>query len=282
MSTVSRRRTHKRESHKHVHWPRQFDVFGVRLSEVTPPQAAEVVIAAAQRGDSAVVSCHAVHALITTSDEPELRRMARSFEMITPDGQPVRWAMNLLHGTRLKEPVTGRSLTHAVCTLAADKGVPIYLYGSTPQVIEALEVNLVEQYPGLIVAGAESPPFRPLTSEEDDELVRRVNSSGAKIMLIGLGFPKQDRFAGEHRDRLQVVQLCVGAVFDFYAGNKRTAPRWMQRWGLEWVFRLIEEPRRLWRRYLSTNSTYLMKLGRAWLFRKRLTELSDAEVETQS
>jgi N-acetylglucosaminyldiphosphoundecaprenol N-acetyl-beta-D-mannosaminyltransferase len=281
MSSTSTRQTRFDDGQPSVPWPRQVDVFGVRLSEVTPQQAADVVIAAAERNASAVVSCHAVHALVTTSDQPELRRMARSFEMITPDGQPVRWAINLLYGTRLKEPVTGRSLTHAVCTLAAEKGVPIYLYGSTPQVIAALEVNLCEQYPGLIIAGAESPPFRPLTADEDDELVRRINASGAKIVLVGLGFPKQDRFAAEHRHRLDVVQLCVGAVFDFYAGNKRTAPRWMQRWGLEWLFRLIEEPRRLWRRYLTTNTAFLLKLGRAWLFHEHLAEPGDMEVEAQ-
>ena len=113
------------------------------------------------------------------------------------------------------------------------------------------------------IAGAESPPFRPLTAAEDDALVERINGSGARIVLVGLGCPKQDHFAYEHRDRLEAVQLCVGAVFDFYAGHKSVAPEWMQRYGLEWLHRLASEPRRLWRRYLTTNSIYLYKLATA-------------------
>ena len=227
------------------------------------------MIAAARLGVSAVVSCHSVHAIVTASGDPQLRRIVQTFDMVTPDGQPVRWALNLLYGAKLKEPVTGRALTWAVCDLAAEEGVPIYLYGSTPEVIDALEGNLLRQFPGIKIAGAESPPFRPLSAAEDDELVRRINASGARIVFVGLGCPKQDTFAFEHRDRIAAVQVCVGAVFDFYAGHKNVAPAWMQRHGLEWLFRLIQEPRRLWRRYLTTNSIFLFKLAAALVRRNR-------------
>jgi exopolysaccharide biosynthesis WecB/TagA/CpsF family protein len=182
------------------------------------------------------------------------------FAIITPDGQPVRWALNWLHKTRLKDTVQGYELMLALCERASRQGVSIYLYGSSPATLAALEANLREAFPELEIAGAESPPFRPLTPEEDAEMVARVNVSGAGLMFLGLGCPKQDYFAGEHADRIVPVQLCVGAAFDFLAGTKPPAPVWMQRRGLAWVFRLYQEPKRLWKRYFVTNSIYLKKL----------------------
>jgi exopolysaccharide biosynthesis WecB/TagA/CpsF family protein len=183
--------------------------------------------------------------------------------MVAPDGQPVRWALNLLHAARLKDRVYGPELTLRLCAQAAREGVPIYLYGGSPSVIEMLATHLLETYPELIIAGKESPPFRPLTVEESLQVDERINESGAGLVFIGLGCPKQDWFAAEHRDRLQAVQVCVGAAFDFHAGVKSTAPGWMQRNGLEWLFRLLSEPQRLWKRYLVTNTIYLLELLKA-------------------
>jgi N-acetylglucosaminyldiphosphoundecaprenol N-acetyl-beta-D-mannosaminyltransferase len=143
--------------------------------------------------------------------------------------------------------------------------VPVYFYGgSCRDVLEDLSRNLRGRCPGLIVAGAESPPFRALSDEEDAAMVERINDSGAGLVFIGLGCPKQDHFAFDHRERLQAVQVCVGAAFDFHAGRKKMAPAWMQRRGLEWLYRLCQEPRRLWRRYLVTNSLFVQKLLRQW------------------
>lgn len=142
---------------------------------------------------------------------------------------------------------------------AAYDAIPIYLYGSSPEVIELLQQKLSARFPALPIAGAESPPFRALTPEEDDAVVRRINDSGAGIVFIGLGCPKQDHFAADHADRIRAVQVCVGAAFDFHAGAKPMAPRWMQRHGLEWLYRLSREPRRLWRRYLETNLIFVAK-----------------------
>jgi exopolysaccharide biosynthesis WecB/TagA/CpsF family protein len=147
--------------------------------------------------------------------------------------------------------------------------VPVYLYGGTPDTVKKLRENLRAQFEGLQIAGCESPPFRPLTAEEDEDVVRRINDSGAGVVFIGLGCPKQDEFAYAHRTRIRAVQVCVGAAFDFHAGVKSMAPAWMQRFGLEWFYRLIQEPRRLWRRYLVTNTIFLAKLGCA-LWRIRL------------
>ncbi|PHS17454.1 MAG: glycosyl transferase [Blastopirellula sp.] len=246
-------------------WPRKVDLFGIGYSPTSYEEATDSIIAAATLNRSGVVSCHAVHALISASTDPDLGRMINQFEMVTPDGQPVRWAMNLLHATNLKERVYGPELTVRICQRAAETGVPIYLYGGSPEVVETLQVNLRDRYPGLIIAGYESPPYRALTPEEDQEVVDRINQSGAGIVFIGLGCPKQDVFAFEHRNQIKAVQICVGAAFDFHADTLPMAPKWMQQSGLEWLFRLIQEPKRLWKRYLITNSIYLGKLFLALL-----------------
>jgi exopolysaccharide biosynthesis WecB/TagA/CpsF family protein len=139
--------------------------------------------------------------------------------------------------------------------------VSVYLYGGSPAVTEKLRRNLLDRLPGLEIAGYEAPPFRPLTPQEDDQVIQRINESGAGIVFIGLGCPKQDLFAYEHRERIRAVQVCVGAAFDFHAGVKPMAPGWMQRRGLEWLYRLLQEPRRLWRRYLVANTVFLAKLA---------------------
>jgi exopolysaccharide biosynthesis WecB/TagA/CpsF family protein len=212
---------------------------------------------------------HAVHAIVTASRDPALRAAVNTFQIVATDGQPVRWALNLLHGAGLRERVYGPELMLRICARAAAEGVPIYLYGSSPQVIESLKRTLPSKYPGLQIAGAESPPFRALSPEEEDETIGRINASGAGIFFVGLGYPKQDYFAYRFRDRIKAVQVCVGAAFDFHAGVKKMAPAWMQQSGLEWLFRLSQEPRRLWRRYLITNTVFVMKLLAAMTHRPK-------------
>ena len=257
------RETDKRRRETTCDWPRKVDVFGVQISVTDYDELVACILDSAIAGEPAVVSLFAVHAVITASDDPDLRRKVNTFQAIGPDGQPVRWAMNWLHKTKLLDRVYGPETTLRICKAAAEEEVPIYLYGSTPSVLESLSSNLISSYPKLQIAGCESPPFRKLTEQESDELVDRVHNSGAKIFFIGLGCPKQDHFAFEFAHRLNCVQVAVGAAFDFHAGTKSTAPAWMQKRGLEWVFRLAAEPRRLWKRYLVTNSVYVFKLIRA-------------------
>ena len=195
-----------------------------------------------------------------------MKERLNSFEIVAPDGQPVRWALNWLHRAKLADRVYGPELMLRLCERAAKEDVSIYLYGgASDEILRDLKTNLLQKYPNLVIAGAESPPFRHLTAEEDDAVVKRINESGAGIVFIGLGCPKQDHFAFEHRDRLQSVQACVGAAFDFHAGRTSMAPAWMQRRGLEWFYRLCREPRRLWRRYLVTNTLFLKKLLSQWM-----------------
>jgi exopolysaccharide biosynthesis WecB/TagA/CpsF family protein len=250
-----------------VDWPRKADLFGVGVSVTTYEEAAETIIAAAQQKQSAVVSCHAVHALVTAATEPALREKVNRFDMVTPDGQPVRWALNILHAAGLEERVYGPELMLRLCRRAAEEGVGVYLYGGTPSTLEKLCNNLLQKLPELQIVGREAPPFKPLSAEESREAVERIRESGAGLVFIGLGCPKQDHFAADHRDEIDAVQVCVGAAFDFHAGVKPTAPAWMQRRGMEWIFRLLKEPRRLFRRYLVTNTLFLTLLGKA-LFRR--------------
>ncbi len=247
-----------------IHWPRRHDVFGVGISATTYAEATAAILQAARQRVPAVVSAHAVHALMTFCGDAALRAKANSFEMITPDGQPVRWTLNLLHGAGLSDRVYGPELTLRLCQASAEQGVSIYLYGGeNDQVLERLKSSLLKRFPRLQIAGAYSPPFRPLTSTEADELVQDIQQSGAGIVFIGLGCPKQDEFAYAFRSRLNAVLVCVGAAFDFHAGIKTIAPAWMQRRGLEWLYRLWQEPRRLWKRYCITNSLYAAKLSGA-------------------
>jgi exopolysaccharide biosynthesis WecB/TagA/CpsF family protein len=243
-------------------WPRKHPVLGIGISAATYDEAVAAILAAARQGRRAIVNAAAVHAVVTAARDPTLRKQLNSFDLVVPDGQPVRWALNLLHRQRLPERVYGPELMLRLCAAARPHGLGVYLYGSTPAVLERLVENLTRRFPGLRIAGWEAPPFRPLRPEEDAQVVERIRRSGARLVFIGLGCPRQDAFAFAHRDALDAVQICVGAAFDFHAGTKPMAPPWMQRHGLEWLFRLAQEPRRLWRRYLVTNMLFVGLLAR--------------------
>ena len=250
-------------------WPDKVNLFGLDVSVVDYDRACEKVIKAAQQKQPAVVSCHAAHAVVTFSGDKELRDMANQFQMITPDGQPVRWAMNWLHRTKLRDRVYGPELMRRVCSAAAKQGVKIFLYGgASVEALDQLETKLEENHPGIDIAGKFSPPFRELTDSERADVLRQIADSGTQIVFIGLGCPKQDIFAFKNRNEIQGVQMCVGAAFDFHAGAKKMAPRWMQATGTEWIFRLVQEPGRLWKRYLVTNSQFVWRVVKQTLFGK--------------
>jgi N-acetylglucosaminyldiphosphoundecaprenol N-acetyl-beta-D-mannosaminyltransferase len=182
------------------------------------------------------------------------------FDMICPDGQPVRWALNLLSKVGLKDRVYGPFLTLHVCRMAAEQGVSIFLFGSSSDVLGRFEANLKSRFPALKIAGQQPSRFRRASEAETERDVLTIRESGAGIVLAGLGCPRQEIWAFEMRERLSVPVLAVGAAFDFHAGSLKMAPRWMQDAGLEWLFRLWLEPRRLWRRYVYLNPLYLVGL----------------------
>lgn len=241
-------------------WPQKRDLFGVHVSVTTYERSTACIITAAKQRQSACIDFTPLNILTDAAYDVSFRQQINQFDMTCPDGAPVRWCLNRYYDARIPVPVTGTGTTMRVCDAAAREGISVYLYGSTPEVIEKLQAELRERFVGLKIAGAESPPFRRLTAEEDEAMVQRVNQSGAGVVLVGLGSPKQENFAYEHRGRIQAVQMCVGAAFDFISGHKKRAPYWVQRLGMEWAFRLAREPRRLFMRVLIGNSRFLWLL----------------------
>ncbi|HEY8749886.1 MAG TPA: WecB/TagA/CpsF family glycosyltransferase [Tepidisphaeraceae bacterium] len=249
-------------------WPVRHDVFGVKVSATHYAEVVESVLHAAETGQGGLIDFMPAHLLTAVVGDPDLLKRMDDFAIIAPDGQPVRWALNKLYNAGLTDRVYGPETTRRLCAGAAERALPIYLYGGTEAVLTTLCAKLKEWFPTLIIAGSEAPPFRPLTAEEDAAAVERINASGAKLLFIGIGSPKQEVFAHAHRDSIKAVQLCVGAAFDFHAGSKKMAPAWMQKRGLEWLFRLTQEPKRLWKRYLVANSTFVFLYSREILRRK--------------
>jgi N-acetylglucosaminyldiphosphoundecaprenol N-acetyl-beta-D-mannosaminyltransferase len=246
-----------------IHWPHRYNLMGVAVSATSYQETVEKLFEAAQQSVPAIASFHAAHAVVCASSDKKLQERVNSFNIVAPDGQPVRWALNALYNTSMRYRVDGPETMRHVCERAAFEQVPIYLFGGASQeVLDKLIAELERRFAGILIAGAESPPFRPLTSAEDAAVVERINASGAKFVFIGLGSPKQEHFAYEHRERIKAVQLCVGAAFDFHAGTIKRAPKWMQRNGLEWLYRACSEPRRLGKRYLTTNSIFVYKFAR--------------------
>jgi N-acetylglucosaminyldiphosphoundecaprenol N-acetyl-beta-D-mannosaminyltransferase len=246
-------------------WPPKLELFGVHVTPTCYREAVDVIVRAARERRGGVVDLMPVHGLITAARDPSFRRRVNAFELVAPDGQPVRWALNRFHQTDLQDRVYGPELMLRLCEAAQKAGVGVYLFGGAPAVLDKLNNALAERFPGLRIAGAESPPFRALTAAEDAAAIARINDSGAGIVFLGVGCPKQEVFASDHRHRISAVQVCVGAAFDFHAGEKRMAPPWMQKRGLEWLFRLWQEPGRLWRRYLVTNTIFSLLVGRRLL-----------------
>ena len=244
--------------------PERRSVVGVPVSVVDYDGAVGTILAAARRRAPCLVTALAVHGVIEARSRPDMARAIAAFDVVTPDGQPVRFALNLLHRAGLRDRVYGPTLMLRLCAAARSERIPVYLYGSTPEVVSALETNLPAMLPGLIVVGAEPSLFRPLATRESADLGCRIRDSGAGLVFLGLGCPRQELFAYDHREMIGVPQICVGAAFDFHAGTKRQAPRWMQDHALEWLFRLWQEPRRLFRRYALTNTVFLAALVRQW------------------
>jgi len=233
------------------------DVLGVRVSAVDYDLAVEAVMAAARDRRPFAMSAAASHVVMTGAHDPVQRHRLNSLDLLVPDGQPVRWALNLLHRTGLKERVYGPELMLRLCAAAEREGIPIYLYGSNPPTLDPLREQLVRRFPMLHIAGMRAGRFRPLTREEGDELIAEVGTSGAGIVFVGLGCPRQEVFVYEQRARIGVPLVAVGAAFDMHAGRARQAPAAFQRHGFEWLYRLAHEPRRLWRRYLRLGPEYL-------------------------
>lgn len=198
-----------------------------------------------------------VHGIMMAHDNPDVAKFLNAADIATPDGMPVVWALRSF-GARDQQRVYGPTLMLEICRNAARNGHRIFLYGGREETLQLLEARLKTQFPGLIVAGGYSPPFRLLTEAEDRDIRARITESDADIVFVGISTPKQEKWMYEHRAYFPGTTLIgVGAAFDFHAGRTRQAPPWMQRNGLEWLFRLAVEPRRLWKRYLLVTPRFL-------------------------
>jgi exopolysaccharide biosynthesis WecB/TagA/CpsF family protein len=245
--------------------PERLPVAGVLVSRTTYAEAVDSLMAAAHSGVPLQAAATSVHGLTIAAIDPGFGSVLNSFELVTPDGQPVRWALNVLHGAGLEERVYGPTLMRRLCEAADDQDVSVYFYGGRPEVLTRLVERFGSMLPSLSIAGYSSPPFRPLTPEEDAAEIERIIASEAQLVFVGLGCPRQERWAHDHRAQLNRPVVCVGAAFDFHAGTLRQAPSWMQSRGLEWFFRVLMEPRRLWRRYAKHIPIFVMLVTRQYL-----------------
>ena len=248
---------------------RTLAVLGGPIDAMSFANAKDRVLAWGNAHESRYVVLANVHVVVTASREPTFGAVLADADLVTPDGAPVAWLMRKL-GSPLQERVSGPDLTWALLERCAADGLPVYFFGSAPETLKLLGERVHAAFPNLVVAGFEAPPFRPMTLEEDVEAVERINASGAGLVFVGLGCPKQEFWMQAHRGRINAVMLGVGAAFDFHAGTIQRAPLWMRENGLEWLHRLVSEPRRLWRRYLVTNTLFVW--GAVWqLALKRTT-----------
>ena len=240
-------------------------VLGVPLALIDYEKTLDWIDATVAAGERGYVCVAAVHTVMACQEDEELRQAVLGASMTVPDGQPLVWAMNAL-GHDLPSRVYGPELMAQACERAARTGLRFYLYGGRNQgALVQLALNLRRRYPGLRIVGGYSPPYRALTGEEEDAIAAEIDRSGADVVWCGIGVPKQEKWMARMRDRLQApVLIGVGAAFDFHAGLVPQAPDWMQRVGLEWVYRLAHEPRRLWKRYARYNPLFVQRFLRQY------------------
>jgi N-acetylglucosaminyldiphosphoundecaprenol N-acetyl-beta-D-mannosaminyltransferase len=239
-------------------------VLGVPVDEVSPSQMLQRISAWGRRHESRYVCITNVHSVITANHDPSFHRTLSTADTVTPDGEPVAWMLRRL-GAEGQVRVNGPDLMADYFDVASCTGESVFLYGGDEVTLAALMSKIERRWPNLRVAGAISPPFRDLTPEEDEAVVRQINASGAQTVWVSLGCPKQERWMAAHRGRINAVMIGVGAAFSFHAGTIKRAPEWMRRNGLEWLHRLASEPRRLWKRYLTTNSAFVVGAARQLL-----------------
>lgn len=245
-------------------------ILGTRIDVTSYEDACDRIQAWALAKRSCYVVAANVHVVMTAYWQRSYQQVINGAALVTSDGMPLVWGLRLL-GVPKQPRVYGPDLMLAWCDRAASSGLPIYLYGSTDETLEKLQAHLKQRFPGLTIAGSHAPPFRPMTVEEEQADVDRIQASGAPVVFVGLGCPKQEEWMARQQHKLPAVMLGVGAAFSFHSGEVSQAPRWMMAWGLEWLYRFTQEPRRLWQRYLINNPAFVLLFG--WqLLRSKLNQ----------
>ncbi len=243
-------------------------ILGMRVDATDYAGAIARICDLARAREGGRVCVATVHMVMEAYDDPQLQDQINRADLVTSDGMPLVWGLRAL-GLGHAERVYGPTLTPMLCAEAERAGLRVGFLGGSPETLAAMVDNLERDHPGLQIAFHHAPPFRPLTAEENDALALSIHDAEVDVLFVGLGCPKQERFMAEHSDTLSCVCVGVGAAFDFIAGHKRQAPGWLQRAGLEWLFRLLTEPARLWRRYLYHNPRFIWAFGlELWRSRK--------------
>jgi N-acetylglucosaminyldiphosphoundecaprenol N-acetyl-beta-D-mannosaminyltransferase len=247
----------------------KYKLFIPEYANVDYEKASDIIIENAIENRSFGVSALAVHGLMASLSDKKLGTLINKIDLIVPDGQPVRWALNSFYKLGMKDRVYGPELTLHVLRKANRDGLKIFLYGSTGSTLNAFEDFIRNNYPQVIICGVHEDRFREATDDEDLSDIKKINSSGAHIVLVGRGCPGQEFWVANHKGSINAAMMAVGAAFDFHAGVLDQAPKWMQDKGLEWLYRLIKEPRRLWKRYFFTNSSFILKFLKYKLILRR-------------
>lgn len=247
-------------------------ILGAFIDALTWKEALAAITRWADKRESRYICICNVHSVITTTRNPVFRNVVNSADLATPDGAPVAWALKQF-GYFDQQRINGPDLMWKYFEQAELLGQSVFLYGATDATLERLKARIRAAFPALKIAGAYAPPFREQTPEEDEAEVEMINRSGAQVVFVGLGCPKQEQWMASHRGRVQAVMLGVGAAFDYHAGTKKRAPLWWQNHGLEWLYRLGTEPHRLLKRYMVTNTLFIVGFSRQLLRDKRVSKV---------
>ncbi len=231
-------------------------IIGSRVDAIEYSSLSALILEWTFKQESRYVCFANVHMLMEAHDSPAFKAVVNSADMVAPDGMPLVWMMRL-KGRKDQQRVYGPTLMLHVLESAAQIGVPVGFYGSSPEVLQMLIQKMQIEFPNLKIAYSFSPPFRDLSMGEDFKVIQDINASGTRVLFVGLGCPKQEQWMAAHRGKANAVMLGVGAAFDFHAGVKSQAPAWLQQLGLEWLFRLVTEPHRLWKRYIIHNPRFI-------------------------
>lgn len=236
--------------------PLHLDVIGSQVTSAPFDVLTCMILRWANERQSKFVCVANTHMLVEAYQEPGFGKVLQNADMVTPDGMPLVWMLKLM-GVQSQERVAGLDLMRALCQKASEQNVSVFFLGSMTTILQNMRNRLEKEFPDLSIAAMEPLPFRPLTSEEDQALIKRVNDSGAGLVMVALGCPKQEYWMAAHKNRVEAVMVGLGGAFPVYAGLHRRAPAWIRDRGLEWFYRLIQEPRRLWKRYATTIPVFI-------------------------
>lgn len=246
----------------------RYNVLGIDISATSYADVVRRVVDAAAARKPLKITALAVHGLIEGFRDAQLGARLNDFDIVTPDGQPIRWALRLLYRKRLDERVYGPWLMLRVCEAARDEGLSIFLYGSTPEILEELNRALLARFPGLVIAGQMPSKFGRVSEPEFKEICKSISAGRPDILFCGLGCPRQEHFVADAAKYLSIPLLAVGAAFEYNAGCRKEPNEILMRLGLQWLHRLLHDPRRLWRRYLVTNTLFVLHCVRQFVSRR--------------